>query len=146
MSTILLQKKLTETPIEFLKIQNKFVKMKSKNEFINFKEQTMGYTKVKIKYVTHNILLYLLLVIINKSFSLKVPLNLGVNLGYFQASKYWKTTPTEIPTEVIMGLMPKTQKEIDILMVDIKQQKDGELYNKLEKHKGKIFRDYFGTM
>jgi len=143
MSTILLQKKLTTTPIEFLKIQNKFVKMRSKNEFINFKEQTMGHTKVKIKYVTKNILLYLFLVIVNKSFSMDVPLNLGVNLGYFQASRYWKTTPTEIPTEVIVGLMPKTQKEIDILMEDIKQQKDGGLYSKLEKHKGELFKNYF---
>ena len=142
MSTILLQKKLTTTPKEFLETQNKFVKMKSKNEFTNFKEQTMGHTKVKIKYVTHNILLYLFLVIVNKSFSIKVPLNLGVNLGYFQAFKYWKTTP-KIPTEVLVGLMPKTKNDIEILMKDIKEGKDGELYSKLEKHKGELFKNYF---
>ena len=39
--------------------------------------------------------------------------------------------------------MPKTQKEIDILMEDIKQQKDGGLYSKLEKHKGELFKNYF---
>ena len=42
--------------------------------------------------------------------------------------------------------MPKTQNDIDLLMEDIKQQKDGELYSKLEKYKGKIFRDYFETI
>ena len=31
-------------------------------------------------------------------------------------------------------------------MEDIKQQKDGKLYNKLEKYKEKIFRDYFNTI
>jgi len=142
MSTILLQKKLTTTPKEFLEIQNKFVKMKSKKEFVNFKEQTMGYTKVKIKYVTHNILLYLFLVIVNKSFSIKVPLNMGVNLGYFQTFKYWKTTP-KIPTEIIIGLMPKTKNDIKVFLKDIQEEKGGNLYSKLEKHKGELFKNYF---
>ena len=31
-------------------------------------------------------------------------------------------------------------------MNDIKQQKDGELYGRLEKYKGKIFKDYFNTI
>jgi|TARA_R110000824_G_scaffold73868_6_gene188072 glycosyltransferase involved in cell wall biosynthesis len=146
MSTILLQKKLTTTPKEFVETQNKFVKMKTKNEFTNFKEQTMGHTKVKIKYVTHNILLYLLLVIINKSFSAMVPVNLGTNLGYQQTFEYWKTPPLKIPTEVIVGLMPKTKNDMEVLMKDIKEEKNGELYSKLEKHKGELFKNYFGVI
>ena len=146
MSTILLQKKFTTNTKEFTNTQNKFVDMVDIKEFNSFKSKNMGHIKVKIKEVTRNILLYIFLVCLNKSFHIKINKNIGVNLGYMQLCRYWKTTPTQIPTEVLIGLMPKTQKDIDVLMEDIKQKKDGKLYSKLEKYKGKIFRDYFKTI
>ena len=146
MSTILLQKKYLSSQNDFKNTQDKFVKMLNRVEFENFKKNTMGHIKVKIKEVIQNPLLKLLLFFLNFSTNIKITKNIGVNLGYIQLCRYWKTTPTKVPTEVLVGLMPKTQKDIDLLMEDIKQQKDGELYGKLEKYKGKIFRDYFETI
>ena len=50
-----------------------------------------------------------------------------------------------IPTEVLIGLMPKTKNDIEVLMKDIRENKDGELYSGLEKYKGEIFKRYFET-
>jgi hypothetical protein len=146
MSTILLQKKVLKDKNKFIEAQNKFVQMTNKKEFNQFKKKEMGYVKVNINNITKNPLIRTLLLLFSLWKTLETTRNIGVNLGYTQLCKYWKTTLTEIPTEVIIGLMPKTQEEIDILMNDIKQQKDGELYGRLEKYKGKIFRDYFSTI
>jgi len=143
MSTILLQKKAITNKEEFIKIQNKFVQMTHKEEFNDFKRKEMGHIKVDVKEVIKNPLLRTLLIPFCRGNTIETTRNLGINVGYLKLCEYWKTIPTEVPTEIIMGLMPKTQEEIDILMEDIKQRKDGELYNKLEKYKGKIFRDYF---
>tara|TARA_R110001592_G_scaffold340239_1_gene628303 strand:- start:593 stop:724 length:132 start_codon:yes stop_codon:yes gene_type:complete len=35
------------------------------------------------------------------------------------------------------------KEEMDLLIKDIKLDKRGEIYSKLEKYKGKVFRDYF---
>ena len=146
MSTILLQKKATHTKKEFLETQNKFVNMVNKEEFNDFKRKEMGHIEVGAKDVIKNPIFRTLLLPFLRGKTIKTTRNLGVNLGYIKLCKYWKTTPTEVPTEIIMELMPKTQEEIDILMDDIKQQKDGELYGRLEKYKGKIFKDYFNTI
>jgi hypothetical protein len=146
MSTILLQKKVLKDKSKFIEAQNKFVQMTNKKEFNQFKKKEMGYVKVNINNITKNPLIRTLLLLFSLWKTLETTRNIGVNLGYTQLCKYWKTKLTEIPTEVIIGLMPKTQEEIDILMDDVKQQKDGELYGRLEKYKGKIFRDYFNTI
>ena len=146
MSTILLQKKYLSSPTEFKDTQDTFVKMLTRKEFNEFKRKTMGHIKVKIKEVIKNPLLITILTILKFSTNLKITKNIGVNLGYIQLCRYWKTVPTKVPTEILVGLMPKTQNDIDVLMEDIKQQKDGELYSKLEKYKGKIFKDYFKTI
>jgi predicted CopG family antitoxin len=146
MSTILLQKKHLTNKKEFIDIQNKFVNMVNKEEFNDFKRKEMGHVEVNVKDIIKNPIFRTLLLPFLRGNTIETTRNLGVNLGYIKLCKYWKTTPTEVPTEIIMELMPKTQEEIDILIKDISENKDGELYNKLEKYKGKIFRDYFNTI
>ena len=146
MSTILLQKKHLTNKKEFIDIQNKFVNMVNKEEFNDFKRKEMGHVEVNVKDIIKNPLFRTLLLPFLRGNTIETTRNLGVNLGYIKLCKYWKTTPTEVPTEIIMELMPKTQEEINILIKDISENKDGELYNKLEKYKGKIFRDYFNTI
>ena len=146
MSTILLQKKHLTNKKEFIDIQNKFVNMVNKEEFNDFKRKEMGHVEVNVKDIIKNPLFRTLLLPFLRGNTIETTRNLGVNLGYIKLCKYWKTTPTEVPTEIIMELMPKTQEEINILIKDISENKDGELYSKLEKYKGKIFRDYFNTI
>ena len=146
MSTILLQKKAITNKKEFREIQNKFVNMTTKEEFNNFKRKEMGHIVVDTKDVIKNPILRILLLLFSRRKTIKIPRNLGVNVGYIQLCKYWKVVPTKVPTEILMGLMPETKEEIRILIKDISENKDGELYSKLEKYKGKIFRDYFETI
>lgn len=145
MSTILLQRK-NHPKIDkdkFIEIQNTFVKMKRTEEFKTFQEDNIGHIEVKIKDVAPTKTMYAVLVALNKSFKMKITKNIGVNLGYTQTFKYWKSA--NIPTEVLIGLMPKTKNDIEVLMKDITENKDGELYSSLEKYKGEIFKRYFET-
>tara|TARA_R110000824_G_scaffold111850_4_gene260611 strand:- start:1738 stop:2775 length:1038 start_codon:yes stop_codon:yes gene_type:complete len=145
MSTILLQRKNNPEVDKgkFIETQNTFVGMKGKEEFNTYQEENIGKIEVKIKDVAPNKAMYTLLVAMHKSFKMKMRKNIGINLGYLQAFKYWKTA--DIPTEVLVGLMPKTKNDIEVLMKDIRENKDGELYSGLEKYKGEIFKRYFET-
>lgn len=145
MSTILLQRK-NHPKVDkdkFIEIQNNFVRMKKKEEFNTFQDENIEHMEVKIKDVAPTKAMYALLVALNKSLKMKIRKNIGVNLGYAQTFKYWKSA--NIPTEVLIGLMPKTKTDIEVLMEDITQNKDGELYSSLEKYKGEIFKRYFET-
>lgn len=143
MSTILLQRKNhpSTNKDKFIEIQNTFVNMKGKKEFNDYQDENMEYLEVKIKDVAPNKVMYVILVVLNTSFKMKIRKNIGVNLGYGQTFKYWKSA--NIPTEVLIGLMPKTKNDIEVLMKDIRENKDGELYSSLEKYKGEIFKRYF---
>ena len=74
---------------------------------------------------------------------------IGINLGFIQALEYWAHKVTlkklKTPIEVMFDMFPQTKKEMDLLIKDIAQKKNGELYSTLEKYKGKIFRDYFNN-
>ena len=50
-----------------------------------------------------------------------------------------------MPIEVMFDMFPQTKEEMQLLIKDITNNKNGELYSTLEKYKGKIFRDYFNN-
>lgn len=87
----------------------------------------------------------------NRSTSIKTTKNIGLNLGYIQALEYWSNkinvvkilNKASIPKNLAFEMSPKTKEEMNLLIKDIKLNKMGALYSKLEKYKGKVFRDYF---
>ena len=105
---------------------------------------TIRITDFKIPFM-----IKLLFILKNKSTKTKIQKHIGINLGFIQALEYWAHKVTlkklKMPIEVMGDMFPQTKEEMDLLIKDIAQNKNGELYSTLEKYKGKIFRDYFNN-
>jgi len=143
MSTMILQlendKEITKKRLR--EIKNKFLEMKTIEEFTKFKDENTTYIKVKTKSIIDSFFVRVLMFLKNKSTYTLINKDIGVNLGYIQTFTYWGTTT--IPTEIMNSLMPRTKQELKSLMDDIKGSKNGKLYSKLEKYKNKHFKKYF---
>ena len=113
----------------------------NKGEFKKLQKELLGTIEVNLGDMFSNRLLRWVMYLIGVVKPIKMTKGFGTNLGYSKCFSYWNTM--QIPTEVIMGLMPKTRKDFEILLKDIKCGMDGELYSKLNKHKGPLFMEYF---
>jgi|TARA_B100001758_G_C18412878_1_gene617173 GT2 family glycosyltransferase len=150
MSTRLLQTKYDSniTTKEYDKIKRDFSLMKSKEEFKNYPQEKINISipQLKIPFILKSIIMAW-----NRSTSIKTTKNIGLNLGYIQALEYWSNkinvvkilNKASIPKNLAFEMSPKTKEEMNLLIKDIKLNKMGALYSKLEKYKGKVFRDYF---
>ena len=154
MSTLLLQTKHDNniSVKEYNKMKRDFSSMKNKKEFNNYIKEKLKKTKVNIIKLKIPLLLKLVMIMFSKSINIKTIKNIGINLGYLQALEYWgnrislpKLFYRKLPRKVAFEMFPQTKEDMDLLIKDIKLDKRGELYSKLEKYKGKIFRDHFGN-
>ena len=143
MSTLLLQlENDKETTNKRLKeVKNKFLQMKTIEEFTKLKNENTTYIKVKTKSIIDSFFVRAVMFLKNKSRYTLINKDIGINLGYIQTFKYWRTT--NIPTEIMNSLMPRTKQELKSLMDDMKGNENGELYSKLEKYKNRYFKQYF---
>jgi GT2 family glycosyltransferase len=122
-------------------LETKIIGLKDLYEFKRLKEQVLGTIKINPTHIVTNKWLRLIMKVVNIFKPMKMVRGLGTNLGYLKCFSYWGTC--DIPTEVIVGLMPKTRKDLELLLIDIKYNMNGELYSKLNKHKGPLFTEYF---
>ena len=122
-------------------LETKIVGLTNNQEFRQLKKDVLGNIEVNIGQMLNNRWLRWLIYLIRIFKPIKMTKGFGTNLGYSKCFSYWKTI--QVPTEVIAGLMPKTRKDFEILLTDIKYGMDGELYSKLNKHKGPLFMEYF---
>jgi glycosyltransferase involved in cell wall biosynthesis len=113
----------------------------NKSEFRKLQKDLLGTIEVNVGNMLSNRWLRRLMYFIGIFKTIKMTKGFGTNLGYSKCFSYWKTI--QIPTEVIVGLMPRTRKDFELLLMDIKYGMDGELYTKLNKHKGPLFVEYF---
>ena len=151
MSTHLLHAKSDSnvSPEQYNKMKDTFLRMTNKKDFDNYVNEKIGKITFKLGEFKFPIMLKLLLILKNKSTKFKMKKGIGINLGFIQALEYWAHKVTlkklKTPIEVMFDMFPQTKKEMDLLIKDIAQKKNGELYSTLEKYKGKIFRDYFNN-
>ena len=134
---------------EYNKMKDTFLLMTDKKDFDKYVNEKIGKVTFKFTDFKFPIIIKLLLILKNKSTKIKMKKDIGVNLGFLQALEYWAHKVTlkklKTPIEVMFDMFPQTKKEMDLLIKDIAQKKNGELYSTLEKYKGKIFRDYFNN-
>ena len=122
-------------------VEKTIIGLTDKDEFIKLEKEILGTVKVNVGHILNNRWLGWLMSIIGIFKPMEMTRGFGTNLGYSQCFAYWGTF--NIPTEVFVGLMPKTRKDLELLLIDIKYGMDGELYSKLNKHKGPLFMEYF---
>tara|TARA_R110000765_G_scaffold32615_2_gene75509 strand:+ start:103 stop:1125 length:1023 start_codon:yes stop_codon:yes gene_type:complete len=122
-------------------LEKTIVELTDKDEFKQLKKDVLGTIKINPNHMLDNRWLRWIMFLVNLFKPTEMTRGLGTNLGYLQCFSYWGTC--EIPTEVFVGLMPKTRKDLEVLLEDIKCGMDGELYSKLNKHKGPLFMEYF---
>ena len=134
---------------KYNKMKDTFLLMTDKKDFDNYVTDKIGKITFKFTNFKFPILIKLLLLLKNKSTKIKMKKDIGVNLGFLRALEYWAHKVTlkklNMPIEVMFDMFPQTKEEMDLLIKDIAQNKNGELYSTLEKYKGKIFRDYFNN-
>ena len=80
------------------------------------------------------------MLIFNKSIYIKNLKKISDNLGIRHVHDHWKIE--RVPAELSELLLPNSAKEMDLYLRDIKENKNGELYGKLEKWKNKKFEEY----
>jgi glycosyltransferase involved in cell wall biosynthesis len=122
-------------------LETTIVGLTDESEFRQLKKEVLGTIKVNTSKILNNRWLRRAMSVVTLFKPMEMTRGLGTNLGYSKCFEYWGTY--DIPTEVIVGLMPKTRKDFDLLLTDIKYGMDGELYSKLNKHKGQLFMEYF---
>ena len=122
-------------------VEKTIIGLTDKDEFRQLEKEILGTVKVNVGHILNNRWLGWLMTIIGIFKPMEMTRGFGTNLGYSQCFSYWGTF--NIPTEVFVGLMPKTRKDLELLLIDIKYGMDGELYSKLNKHKGPLFMEYF---
>jgi len=122
-------------------LETKIVELTDKKEFRQLKKDVLGTIEVNIGQMLNNRWLRWLMYFIWILKPIRMTRGFGTNLGYSKCFLYWNTI--QIPTEVLAGLAPRTRKDFEILITDIKCGMDGELYSKLNKHKGPLFMEYF---
>ena len=117
----------------------KFYTVKEHNNFL-LKHPDIKVVKTSILKRFKSPLMWILMFIFNKSIYIKNIKRIADNLGMRYVHDHWKIE--RVPAELYELLLPKSAKEMDLYLRDIKENKNGELYGKLEKWKNKKFEEY----
>ena len=90
---MLLVQNYTQTTNKRLKeVKNKFLQMKTIEEFTKLKNENTTYIKVKTKSIIDSFFVRAVMFLKNKSRYTLINKDIGINLGYIQTFKYWRTT------------------------------------------------------
>ena len=137
-STLLIDK--DEKTQQFLKKQ--ILSLYNKKDYNNFlvNEANIKLVKTKITDKFKSPLMRLIMIIRTKSLYFTNLKSVSENLGKKQMDDYWKLE--KVPAEIHQTIFPKTKKDIELYIKDIKENKNGELYGKLEKWKNDAFEEY----
>jgi|TARA_R110000744_G_scaffold11874_16_gene35905 hypothetical protein len=128
-----------ETQTKLKKEILKFYTVKEHNNFL-LKHPDIEVVKTNILKRFKSPLMWILMLIFNKSIYIKNLKKISDNLGIRHVHDHWKIE--RVPAELSELLLPNSAKEMDLYLRDIKENKNGELYGKLEKWKNKKFEEY----
>tara|TARA_R110000824_G_scaffold18850_4_gene73955 strand:- start:4992 stop:6065 length:1074 start_codon:yes stop_codon:yes gene_type:complete len=117
----------------------KFYNLKEYNNFL-VKHSNIELVKTNIINKFKSPLMWLIMIIRTRSLYITNLKSMSDHLGKKQMNEYWGLE--KVPVELNETLLPQTAEEMDLYLQDIKENKNGELYGKLEKWKNKTFEEY----
>jgi len=124
------------------KLKKEILKFYSAEEHNNFllKHPDIKVVKTNIFKRFKSPLMWILMLLVNKSIYVKNLKKISDNLGMRYVHTHWNLE--RVPSELYELLLPRTPKEMALYLQDIEENRNGELYGKLEKWKNKKFEEY----